>query len=426
MKRWICGVLLTLGAYGSAFSQVVDMQKLESDSPKLEQRQDLNGEPCAVIKVVTDDNSMTFDGNVIGAPLRKGNALFVYMTGGSKQLRIKSSKTTPFMLNFDKFGINGLVAGSIYQVTFSVEPKADEEIFQLDKTFKSYQLIGLRDSIPFEKLKSMADRGDVDAQAEVAACYYLGVVIGKNGQKMLEYARKAASKDNPEALSLLGVAYEEGLGTKKNLAKSAEWYQKAVKLKYPVAMCNLGYMYEKGTGVPVNPTKALQLYQEALQLGWSDACFDLYTYYTEQGTEPNAEKALEYLTKGARCGSSICQAQLGLCYLTGGNGDNVVVPKDYGKAFRLFTLSALKNDVDGMALLGQCYYDGHGTTRDFSKAFYWLRMAAEKNDGYSQYLVGCCFLDGLGVTKSLIEAKAWLQRAADNGIENAAELLKKI
>lgn len=123
MKRWICGVLLTLGAYGSAFSQVVDMQKLESDSPKLEQRQDLNGEPCAVIKIVTDDNSMTFDGNVIGAPLRKGNALFVYMTGGSKQLRIKSSKTTPFMLNFDKFGINGLVAGSIYQVTFSVEPK---------------------------------------------------------------------------------------------------------------------------------------------------------------------------------------------------------------------------------------------------------------------------------------------------------------
>ena len=170
----------------------------------------------------------------------------------------------------------------------------------------------------------------------------------------------------------------------------------------------------------------MQLYQEALQLGWSDACFDLYTFYTEQGTEPNAEKALEYLTKGARCGSSICQAQLGLCYLTGGNGDNVVVPKDYGKAFRLFTLSALKNDVDGMALLGQCYYDGHGTTRDFSKAFYWLRMAAEKNDGYSQYLLGCCFLDGLGVTKSLIEAKAWLQRAADNGIEDAAELLKKI
>ena len=79
-----------------------------------------------------------------------------------------------------------------------------------------------------------------------------------------------------------------------------------------------------------------------------------------------------------------------------------------------------------MALLGQCYYDGHGTTRDFSKAFYWLRMAAEKNDGYSQYLLGCCFLDGLGVTKSLIEAKAWLQRAADNGIEDAAELLKKI
>ena len=32
----------------------------------------------------------------------------------------------------------------------------------------------------------------------------------------------------------------------------------------------------------------------------------------------------------------------------------------------------------------------------------------------------------IGVTKSLIEAKAWLQRAADNGIEDAAELLKKI
>lgn len=426
MKRWICGMLLTLGAYSSGLSQVVDMHKLEMGFPKLEQRQDLNGEPCAVVKVETDDKSMTFDGNIIGVPLHKGNALFVYMTGGSKQLRIKPSKETPFMLNFDKFGINGLVAGSTYQITFPAVPKAEDDIFQLDKTFKPYQLIGLRDSIPFEKLKSMADRGDVDAQAEVAACYYLGVVIGKDGQKMLEYARKAASKDSPEALNLLGVAYEEGLGVKKNLVKSAEYYQKAVDLKYPVAMCNLGYKYEKGTGVPVNPTKALRLYLEALGLGWSDACFDLFTYYTEQGPEPNAEKALEYLTKGAKCGSSICQAQLGLCYLSGGNGDNVVVEKDYGKAFRLFTLSALKNDVDGMALLGQCYYDGHGTTRDFSKAFYWLRMAAERNDGYSQYLVGCCFLDGLGVTKSLIEAKGWLRHAADNGIEDAVELLKKL
>ena len=256
----------------------------------------------------------------------------------------------------------------------------------MDKTFKPYQLIGLRDSIPFEKLKSMADRGDVDAQAEVAACYYLGVVIGKNGQKMLEYARKAASKDNPEALSLLGVAYEEGLGTKKNLAKSAEWYQKAVKLKYPVAMCNLGYMYEKGTGVPVNPTKALQLYQEALQLGWSDACFDLYTYYTEQGTEPNAEKALGYLTKGARCGSSICQAQLGLCYLTGGNGNNVVVPKDYGKAFRLFTLSALKNVVDvfvkGVKALGLTEGVAKGDVKYTEKGAMIGEIAGRLSGGY--------------------------------------------
>lgn len=91
-----------------------------------------------------------------------------------------------------------------------------------------------------------------------------------------------------------------------------------------------------------------------------------------------------------------------------------------------YNAMSLKELTNAQFMLGSMYYNAVGVGQNFTEAQKWFRKSAEKNDGYSQYLVGCCFLDGLGVTKSLIEAKAWLQRAADNGIEDAAELLKKI
>lgn len=89
-------------------------------------------------------------------------------------------------------------------------------------------------------------------------------------------------------------------------------------------------------------------------------------------------------------------------------------------------MAAAQNDVDGMSLLGACYYNGEGTTKDYSKAFYWLRMAAEHDHAYSQFLVGCCFLEGNGVAQSNEDAKYWFQKALDNGFEDAKEIIQEM
>lgn len=423
MKKMFLALCLLWSGCLLATAQVVGLQEIPFATLGVEQRQDLNGDVCAVVMLETEDGQMQFEGNLIGKPLFKEGIMYVYLTEGTKQLKVIPSKSSSFMVYFNKYSVKSLRSNVGY--VLKLQSKANDEIgeLQLDASFKPYKVVKLEETMSFGELEKLADKGNVDAQAAVAKCYLKGIGVEKNAQKFLHYVQKAVAKGNAIAQNLMGVAYEVGFSVKKDSQKAARWYQMAAQQNYPIAICNLGDMYDNGDGLAKNPQQALALFQQALALGWADACFDLYLHYSEEGIEPNSQKAIEYLKQGVRYGSSQCQAQLGVCYANGIGG---IAQKDYIKAFQLYQMSAEQNDVDGMALLGVCYYYGQGTKKDYSKAFYWLRMAAENNDAQAQYLIGCCYLDGTGVTPSRKEAKVWLQKAVDNNVEEAKEVLQEI
>lgn len=423
MKKMLWAMFLLWNSCFLATAQVVEVQEMSFAKLGVEQRQDLNGDDCAVVMVETEDRQMQFEGNLIGKPLFKEGVMYVYLTEGTKQLKVMPSNSSSFMVYFNKYSVMSLRSNVGY--VLKLQSKANDEIgeLQLDTSFQPYKVVKLEDTMSFEELEKLADKGNVDAQAAVAKCYLEGVGVDKNAQKFLHYVQQAAMKGNARAQNLMGVACLLGFSVSKNPQRAAKWYQKAVDQNYPIAICNLGEMYDSGEGMAKNPQKALALFKKALALGWADACFDMYLHYSEEGTEPDSQKALECLKQGVRYGSSQCQAQLGACYASGIEG---IVKKDFVKAFQLYQMSAKQNDIDGMALLGVCYYYGQGTKKDYSKAFYWLRMAAESDDAQAQYLVGCCYLDGTGVMPSRKEAKVWLQKAVDNNVEEAKEVLQKI
>ena len=423
MQRMALILFLLIVSQFSSLAQVIDVKEVPFPSLRVEQRLDLNGDTCAVVKIETSDNNMEFGGNVIGNPIFRENAMYVYLTAGTKQLKVKPSKSSSFMVYFDKFGIKKLRANIAYLMTVPSGNKAIGEEFELDKSFKPYKLVSLEDSMSFENLKRLADQGNTEAQASVAKCYYKGFLVDRSTKGFLAYAPIAAAKGNAIAQNLMGTACYEGFAVRKDLKKAVEWYQKSADQDYPMAICNLGSMYQKGEGVVKNVEMALLLFKKALALGWAHACADLYLYYSEDGVEPNLKKAVGYLRKGVSYGSSICLAQLGLNYAECNDG---VDKADYVKAFKLYQMAAAQNDVDGMSLLGACYYNGEGTTKDYSKAFYWLRMAAEHDHAYSQFLVGCCFLEGNGVAQSNEDAKYWFQKALDNGFEDAKEIIQEM
>lgn len=95
-------LLLLCGMIASASIRVTSEVK-ESPydiSARTEKRLDLNGMGCALIKIEIPIENVTFDGNVVGEIQLHTNEYWVYMTDGSKQLRVHIPGESNLLLTF--------------------------------------------------------------------------------------------------------------------------------------------------------------------------------------------------------------------------------------------------------------------------------------------------------------------------------------
>ena len=70
------------------------------------ERKDLNGQACALVKVQLAAYGAKFEGNVIGDVAYKTGEYWVYMTEGSRELRIKHPNYLPLHITFSDYGVN--------------------------------------------------------------------------------------------------------------------------------------------------------------------------------------------------------------------------------------------------------------------------------------------------------------------------------
>jgi len=132
----------------------------------------------------------------------------------------------------------------------------------------------------------------------------------------------------------------------------------------------LGLMYRKGQGVAKDDQKAEDYYKGAAQQGWSNAQYNLGTYYLSQSRLREAET---WLLKAAEQGEFRAELNLGQLYLKKG---------------------ALQSE---------------------EKSFTWFLRGAEHGDAEAQYNTCYDYADGLGVTRDMVEAYRWCYIAAQNG-----------
>lgn len=91
---------------------------LQSDLTALTQpRKDLNGEKCALVKVVLGLQGAKFEGNIIGSVEYKTGEYWVYMPQGSRMLKIKHPNSSPLMVTFATYGIDILGCGRTYELS---------------------------------------------------------------------------------------------------------------------------------------------------------------------------------------------------------------------------------------------------------------------------------------------------------------------
>lgn len=92
MRSFLIIFVMSLGLMSVVSAQeikVKSFQKLDRDlTARTQPRLDLNDEPCSVVRIVTTEDSVHIEGNMIGDPVYKKGEVLVYMTKGSKRLTV--------------------------------------------------------------------------------------------------------------------------------------------------------------------------------------------------------------------------------------------------------------------------------------------------------------------------------------------------
>mmetsp|Transcript_2982 Transcript_2982/g.5778 ORF Transcript_2982/g.5778 Transcript_2982/m.5778 type:complete len:541 (-) Transcript_2982:1416-3038(-) len=193
-------------------------------------------------------------------------------------------------------------------------------------------------SIAYKFYTKDAEKGDAQAQYNLANCYAKGIGMEKNEKLAVKWYTANAVQGNAEAQNNLALCYERGAGVEKDADMAFKWFAKSAEQKYTLGQFNLGICYAKGIG-----------------------------------TEANMEKAAACYRNAAEKGSYEAMNNLGMCYEHGWG-----VEQDQKQAFRLFLTSADQGQLPMAQFnLALCHQNGIGVEEDMQTAIMWYTRSAE-------------------------------------------------
>ena len=89
--------------------------------------------------------------------------------------------------------------------------------------------------------------------------------------------------------------------------------------------------------------------------------------------------------------------------------------------------SADQGYAEAQVMLGAMYYDGAaGLPRDYAKAFELFSLAAEQGAPAAQYMLGVMYENGQGTGQNYMIAAEWYGKAAEQGMPEAQAALQAI
>ena len=116
----------------------------------------------------------------------------------------------------------------------------------------------------------------------------------------------------------------------------------------------------------------------------------------QSSTSKNADKAAELY-------------QLGMKY-TGSDG---ITQPDLEKAFEYIRQAAEMGYAESQYTMGACYENGKMVEKDIKKAVEWYKKAAEQGNGHAQLHLAVCYKNGEGVEQSDQKAEEWLNASIE-------------
>ena len=194
------------------------------------------------------------------------------------------------------------LAKEITYEQFLQAQKRIQKIVALQKEGKQEPPIGPRPSVnddqagqklaeEFQTQLSKAQKGDVQAQYQVAQAYALGKGIEENPKEAFQWCQKAAEQGLASAQFSLAQTYRMGADFLPADPKEAfRWYKKAADQKDPESIFSLGVCYDNGDGVENNPEKAIACFREAADLGHVKAQYNTANFFLEKENDKESRE----------------------------------------------------------------------------------------------------------------------------------------
>ncbi len=102
------------------------------------------------------------------------------------------------------------------------------------------------------ELKTLAEKGDLNAQIELANAYRQGIGVSQDYKKAVKWFTLAAQQGDAKAQYNLGVMHSFGLGVVPDYEPAVKWYTLAAQQGNALAQYNLARLYYLGHGVSEN------------------------------------------------------------------------------------------------------------------------------------------------------------------------------
>ncbi len=246
-----------------------------------------------------------------------------------------------------------------------------------------------------------AKLGNLDAQSQLAICFYYGEGIEQDYKKAVFWLEKAASRGNARAMRNLAICYMNGKGVNTDYTQSFYWCKKAAMKEDAEAQFLLAQHYSGGFGTNTDFLKAIYWAEKAAANQDEPAKNSLIKIY--KSIEQTDLSDFEF-------GTSDEMFELAISYCAGLDG----ITLDIDKAIFWFKKSD-ENGNDGIA--GLCY----------------MLFSNVKNLNYNSKLLGLAYFTigsryqfGDGVKQDEDKAIKFFVEAAKNGDQEAINILKNL
>ncbi|GBB84521.1 hypothetical protein RclHR1_01110006 [Rhizophagus clarus] len=307
-------------------------------------------DPKNVLKIMTSDSkNMTSYSSLIG---------FFYQYGiGCEVDEIKAFETYFNVVKNNKNETNNICNDKVKEL--------NEIVTQYFYSMLLYKDIILNIRNNYKLHIKHAEKGDNVSQYYIGNCYYSGIKVKKNHNKVIEWYSKSSEGGNIKAMYDLGCCYKYGYGVAKNKKKAFELYLKSAEGGYKYALYELGNCYHYGKCIFKDEIKAFEFYIKAAEKGHISSQYLVANYYY----------------------------------------DGIYIPKNEEKGFYWYRKAAINGDANAQFKLAEYY-----ANRNESKAFKWYMELANESRLKATYQVAKCYRDGIGIDKNLEEATNWIKK----------------